>query len=113
MAITKFSFPTTIQFGPGASKLAGPHLKEQGLKRPLVVTDKGLAALPLLAEFTASLTVGILIDNDDSPIIGLPARLGLRQLGRVEGAITSTADHDNVSQRMSLPPSITRTVPVA
>ena len=43
MTITRFSFPTTIQFGPGASKLAGPHLKETGLKRPLIVTDKGLA----------------------------------------------------------------------
>ena len=53
MTITRFSFPTTIQFGPGASKLAGPHLQEVGLKRPLIVTDKGLAALPLLAEFAA------------------------------------------------------------
>ena len=80
-------------------------------EKRLIRNDK--LAISRLAEFTASLTVGILIDNDDSPIIGLPARLGLRQLGRVEGAITSTADHDNVSQRMSLPPSITRTVPVA
>jgi alcohol dehydrogenase class IV len=56
MSITRFSFPTTIQFGPGASQLAGPHLKEQGLRRPLIVTDKGLAALPLLAEFSASLS---------------------------------------------------------
>ncbi len=49
MAIAKFSFPTTIHFGPGARKLLGSHLAERGLKRPLVVTDKGLAALPLIA----------------------------------------------------------------
>ena len=55
MTITRFSFPTTIHFGPGASRLAGTHLKGRGLQRPLVVTDKGLAALPLLAAFTASL----------------------------------------------------------
>ena len=55
MTITRFSFPTTIHFGPGASRLAGPHLAERGLRRPLVVTDKGLAALPLLAEFAAGL----------------------------------------------------------
>ena len=55
MAITRFSFPTTIHFGPGASALAGPHLRELGLTRPLVVTDRGLAALPLLAELQAAL----------------------------------------------------------
>ena len=55
MAITKFSFPTTIHFGPGARKLVGAQLAERGLKRPLVVTDKGLAALPLVAELMADL----------------------------------------------------------
>ncbi|MGZ5187023.1 MAG: iron-containing alcohol dehydrogenase [Caldimonas sp.] len=55
MTISRFSFPTTIHFGPGASRLVGPHLKEGGFWRPLVVTDKGLAALPLLADFTATL----------------------------------------------------------
>ncbi|MDP3822396.1 MAG: iron-containing alcohol dehydrogenase [Burkholderiales bacterium] len=55
MSITKFSFPTTIHFGAGARKLAGPHLAEQGLKRPLIVTDKGLAALPLIAALKADL----------------------------------------------------------
>jgi hypothetical protein len=50
MTITRFSFPTTIHFGPGARKLVGKHLRDQGLARPLVVTDKGLAALPLIAE---------------------------------------------------------------
>ena len=55
MNITRFSFPTTIHFGAGARALAGPHLREQGLKRPLIVTDKGLAALPLIAELKAGL----------------------------------------------------------
>ena len=50
MAITRFAFPTTIHFGPGARKLVGGHLRGQGIKRPLVVTDKGLAALPLIAD---------------------------------------------------------------
>ena len=49
MAIHRFAFPTTIHFGPGARKLVGEHLRSQGVKRPLVVTDKGLAALPLIA----------------------------------------------------------------
>jgi alcohol dehydrogenase class IV len=56
MNVEKFSFPTTIHFGPGARKLVSDHLKQQGIKRPLIVTDKGLAKLPILAEFTATLT---------------------------------------------------------
>ena len=56
MSITRFSFPTTIHFGPGARRLAGPHLRDQGLRRPLIVTDKGLAALPLMAELQAEMT---------------------------------------------------------
>ena len=55
MSITRFSFPTTIHFGPGARALAGPHLHDLGRRRPLIVTDKGLAVLPLIADLTASL----------------------------------------------------------
>jgi alcohol dehydrogenase class IV len=55
MSITRFAFPTTIHFGAGARALAAPHLKERGLKRPLIVTDKGLGALPLIGELKAAL----------------------------------------------------------
>jgi alcohol dehydrogenase class IV len=55
MSITKFSFPTAIHFGAGARKLVGPHLLEVGIKRPLIVTDRALASLPVLAEFRSHL----------------------------------------------------------
>ena len=55
MTITRFSFPTAIHFGAGARKLVAGHLREQGLKRPLIVTDRALAQLPLLAEFRSHL----------------------------------------------------------
>jgi alcohol dehydrogenase class IV len=55
MSINSFAFPTAIQFGPGARKKVGPHLLKQGFKRPLIVTDKALAALPVLAEFRSHL----------------------------------------------------------
>ena len=55
MTITRFAFPTTIHFGAGARKLVGAHLRDHALKRPLIVTDKGLAALPLIAELKADL----------------------------------------------------------
>jgi alcohol dehydrogenase class IV len=59
MSITRFSFPTTIHFGPGARKLVGVHLRELGLRRPLIVTDRGLATLPILSEFMQHLNTGL------------------------------------------------------
>jgi alcohol dehydrogenase class IV len=54
--ISKFSFPTEIHFGPGARHLVAGHLKERGIKRPLIVTDRGLASLAILHDFAESLT---------------------------------------------------------
>ncbi len=56
MSISSFSFPTAIKFGIGARRLVADHLGEHGCKRPLIVTDRALAALPILDEFRASLT---------------------------------------------------------
>jgi len=53
--IAQFSFPTEIHFGAGARRRAGPSLLARGLKRPLLVTDRGLRALPILSDFVASL----------------------------------------------------------
>ncbi len=55
MTISRFSFPTPIHFGPGASRLVAAHLAEHGIRRPLVVTDRGIAPLPLLQAFVAGL----------------------------------------------------------
>ena len=55
MTVTQFSFPTRIVFGAGARRQVADHLREHGVKRPLVVTDKGLAQLPVLRDFVATL----------------------------------------------------------
>ncbi len=55
MSITSFSFPTHIRFGAGARTEVREHLLGQGLKRPLIVTDKAIAGLPLLDEFKTHL----------------------------------------------------------
>ncbi|HTS22106.1 MAG TPA: iron-containing alcohol dehydrogenase [Casimicrobiaceae bacterium] len=55
MTIHRFAFPTAIFFGAGACKLVAEHLATQGAERPLVVTDRGIAPLPLLATFIADL----------------------------------------------------------
>ncbi|WP_418318153.1 iron-containing alcohol dehydrogenase [Piscinibacter sakaiensis] len=55
MSISRFAFPTDIRFGVGARRLVADHLHERGLCRPLIVTDRALAALPSFAEFRSLL----------------------------------------------------------
>lgn len=56
--ISRFSFPTAITFGPGARDLVAPHLWDAGVRRPLVVTDKGISGLPMLTDLLANLAAG-------------------------------------------------------
>jgi alcohol dehydrogenase class IV len=56
VSITQFAFPIPIRFGAGARKEVAAHLRAQGRSRPLIVTDRALAALPVLAEFRSQLT---------------------------------------------------------
>lgn len=55
MDVQSFAFPTPIRFGVGARRLVGPHLAERDVARPLVVTDRALAALPIVRELVAHL----------------------------------------------------------
>src|SRR5687767_10368044 len=48
------------------------HLEEQGLRRPLLVTDKGLAALPVFKEILALLSGGSLTAGQFTGISGNP-----------------------------------------
>ena len=44
-----FSYPTAIRFGAGRIKELADACGAAGIKRPLLVTDKGLADLPITA----------------------------------------------------------------
>lgn len=55
MSLTRFSFPTDIHFGAGARKQVAAYLAAAGCKRALIVTDRALAALPVMAEFRSHL----------------------------------------------------------
>ena len=72
MTIHKFSFPTPIHFGPGVRTQVGPHLKTQNLQRPLIVTDRGVAALKLHADFVTQLTQAGLAVASFSEVWGNP-----------------------------------------
>jgi len=52
---TTFNFPTLIRFGNGVIDELGPHLKQRGIKRPLVVTDPQLASLPMFQKIYSQL----------------------------------------------------------
>jgi alcohol dehydrogenase class IV len=51
----RFAFPTSILFGAGARKEVANHLLAAGFSRPLIVTDRGLAALPVFERFLGEL----------------------------------------------------------
>ncbi len=73
MTVHEFSFPTRVRFGPGASREVRAHLEAAGCRRPLVVTDRGLAPLPVLREFLgglAPLAVSAFHDFAGNPLDG-------------------------------------------
>ena len=45
-----WSYPTAIKFGPGRIRELADHCKAVGMKKPLLVTDKALASLPITAQ---------------------------------------------------------------
>jgi alcohol dehydrogenase class IV len=85
MPLYKFAFPTTIHFGPGARRLVDDHLKQLGIGRPLIVTDKGLAALPILADLR-SLLPGLAVEVY-SGVSGNPTK------SQVDGGIAAFRAH--------------------
>ena len=49
------NYPTAIKYGAGRIKELAEFCKANGISRPLVVTDKGLAAMPMVADIMADL----------------------------------------------------------
>ncbi len=48
-----WSYPTAIRFGPGRIAALAKSCRSVGITRPLLVTDSGLAALPMVREAVA------------------------------------------------------------
>ncbi|MFA6237945.1 MAG: iron-containing alcohol dehydrogenase [Bacteriovorax sp.] len=68
-----YNFPTLVRFGKDVIQELGPHLKEQGLKKVLVVSDPGLAKLTVFSEVTemlknAGLQVAVFSEIDKNPV---------------------------------------------
>lgn len=73
MSITaNWSYPTAVKFGTGRIKELADHCKAVGMKRPLLVTDRGLAPMPITQNAldildAAGLGRAIFADVDPNP----------------------------------------------
>jgi len=70
--VGNWSYPTTIKFGAGRIKELPVACASAGIKKPLLVTDKGLADLPITRAAldimeTAGLGRGLFSDVDQNP----------------------------------------------
>jgi alcohol dehydrogenase class IV len=68
-----WSFPTAIRFGPGRIAELADACRALGMARPLLVTDPGLAALPmvqsaLMSNTDAGLPTGLFCDIQGNPV---------------------------------------------
>ena len=74
LELHRFSFPTAITFGAGARQLLVEHLRAHDVSRPLVVTDKGVGALPIFVDMVANLAAGGLEPEPFDGVWGNPVK---------------------------------------
>ncbi|HAD88019.1 MAG TPA: alcohol dehydrogenase [Rhodospirillaceae bacterium] len=73
MSLTgNWNYPTAIRFGAGRLSELGEACKQAGMSNPLLVTDPGLAALPMVADAVAAvegagLTIKVFSDIKGNP----------------------------------------------
>lgn len=88
-----FTFPTTIRFGAGSISLLPRTCAELGMQRPLLVTDPGLAGLPMLTAMLedcrkAGLGAELFSDVKPNPTGGnVAAGLKAFRAGRHDGVV--------------------------
>jgi len=70
----RFGFPTLIFFGAGARKELPAFLKSKNIHRPLIVTDRGVAGLPLCRDFEQLLRDGGVAVATFSGVWGNPVK---------------------------------------
>jgi alcohol dehydrogenase class IV len=87
MATYRFNFPTPIHFGPGVRKQVRDFLKANGVHRPLVVTDRGVAGLSMFKEFMDDLGSGLNV-SAFSEIWGNPVK------SQVTAGVAAFKKHD-------------------
>ena len=88
-----WSYPTAIKFGPGRISELAEHARSVGMARPLLVTDKALAVLPITVAAldileAAGLGRAVFSDVDPNPNeINMEAGLAVYRAGNHDGVI--------------------------
>ena len=87
-----WGYPTSIRFGAGRIRELPDACRELGVERPLLVTDPGLAALPMVAEAVAACEEAGLVAAIFSDVQGNPVE------ANVEDGLAAfrVGDHDGV-----------------
>jgi hypothetical protein len=88
-----WNYPTSVRFGTGRIRELAQNCRELGMKRPLLITDQGLADLPIVARalainHEAGLATALFSDIDANPD-GASVDAGTKALreGRHDGVI--------------------------
>lgn len=88
-----WSYPTAIKFGAGRISELGAQCKAAGIRRPLLVTDRGLAGLPITARALdlldeAGLGRALFADVDPNPTeANMHAGLAVYRAGGHDGVV--------------------------
>jgi alcohol dehydrogenase class IV len=88
-----WNYPTAIRFGAGRIRELPEACKVAGLKRPLLVTDPGLAKLPMIADALLSLRkagieVSLFSDCRPNPVAGnVEAGIRVLRAGKHDGVV--------------------------
>ncbi len=90
---SKWNYPTTVRFGPGRIKELPEVLAAAGIKKPLFVTDPGLAKLPSTASALkvlddAKIPYAVFTDVKPNPVeANLTAGIAVFKKGKHDGVI--------------------------
>ena len=91
--VSKWNYPTTLRFGAGRISELPDALAFAGIKRPLFVTDPGLAKLPVVASTLkilagAKIPYGVFSDVKANPVgSNLDAGVAVFKKGKHDGVI--------------------------
>ncbi len=91
--VSKWNYPTTVRFGAGRISELPDALAFAGIKRPLFVTDPGLAKLPVVASTLkilddAKIPYGVFSDVKANPVgANLDAGVAVFKKGKHDGVI--------------------------
>lgn len=90
---SNWNYPTAVRFGAGRIKELADHCRQQGMQRPLLVTDAGLAQAPITVAALqslrdAGLAAALFADLKPNPIgANLEAGLAAYRQGQHDGVV--------------------------